>query len=740
MDLRVKTTTLTTGQDYALRSKWAVLDTFATLYQMTGQGLFISTSNGDTTTELTQAANPYVLGQELTYDTSANWRFGWSVGLTQKENYYKQVVESGWEFIPLGTSTVEFDSPPEIEKLPTLKDEAGYYYYDATASAAPYTYVRTESVTSDTGIQVQQDYRSTWYGTTYITATYTQSVGKEITHTHSVEADRPIDIQFIGQSEGAVTINSTGLGKVTVMGAVANTTGVTTVTSRNRIETFGDEAYIGGRRVSLTAGTGLGASELTPLVTRVTDETTSFGSRTVRGVARSDYAFDGVGGLYAQTTTGNVYLHEQTGSIAIDQVLAQSGGDVVITSKGDIEVGMKTAAAGATAATYYDGRVKGGTIALVAAGEITSQLLAGQTTTQSTVSTSRGTYLVEQTGTGAVGNAEARPLVLDSATAGGVTSKVNVLARGDVFIREEAGDLRLDVLKTTGSAYIEVTNGNLLDVNQLETRDERTLAELRGGVWADLSLTVDGGALDKIEDARNAFRTQREQEYQTYWNLRTQQALADRVGLVDDEVYYVVVIDADHFGLARTLADATAATPVLIDLTASTVKGAAHSLVGALATLAFNSRADVNGTTNAIARTGHGLVAGQALTYQRAVNYEYDDTYTYTVPLSAAEVSYYTAFYGARGVVAVDGAADILNVAGSHQVFGTGSAVVYHNGGAASLRLQDGASLVEGATYYVILKGNDQIALALTADDAQAGIALNFAAQTLASGANHTLS
>ncbi|HSW27189.1 MAG TPA: hypothetical protein VLJ62_30820, partial [Burkholderiaceae bacterium] len=34
MDLRVKTTTLTTGQDYALRSKWAVLDTFATLYQM----------------------------------------------------------------------------------------------------------------------------------------------------------------------------------------------------------------------------------------------------------------------------------------------------------------------------------------------------------------------------------------------------------------------------------------------------------------------------------------------------------------------------------------------------------------------------------------------------------------------------------------------------------------------------------------------------------------------------------
>ncbi|HSW25431.1 MAG TPA: hypothetical protein VLJ62_21910 [Burkholderiaceae bacterium] len=79
-------------------------------------------------------------------------------------------------------------------------------------------------------------------------------------------------------------------------------------------------------------------------------------------------------------------------------------------------------------------------------------------------------------------------------------------------------------------------------------------------------------------------------------------------------------------------------------------------------------------------------------------------------------------------------------MAGSHQVFGTGSAVVYHNGGAASLRLQDATSLVEGATYYVILKGNDQIALALTADDAQAGIALNFAAQTLASGANHTLS
>ena len=70
---------------------------------------------------------------------------------------------------------------------------------------------------------------------------------------------------------GKITVDSNGTGTVTVLGAVSNPTGVTRIESAKAIETFGDDAYIGGRRVELEAQTGIGGSTLQPLSTRVTD-------------------------------------------------------------------------------------------------------------------------------------------------------------------------------------------------------------------------------------------------------------------------------------------------------------------------------------------------------------------------------------------------------------------------------------------------------------------------------------
>src|SRR6185295_3019175 len=121
-------------------------------------------------------------------------------------------------------------------------------------------------------------------------------------------------------------------------------------------------------------------------------------------------------------------------------------------------------------------------------------------------------YLVTRAGSGGVGIGESAPLVLDSNSAGVVNGKVNVIAGGSVYIKEKAGDV-----------YIEVTNGNLLDANLVQTRDERTYEELKGGVWSDLSLTRDLGAQTKIDNARITFRSLKESEYQSYWNYRNQQ-------------------------------------------------------------------------------------------------------------------------------------------------------------------------------------------------------------------------
>src|SRR5262249_54792343 len=104
----------------------------------------------------------------------------------------------------------------------------------------------------------------------------------------------------------------------------------------------------------------------------------------------------------------------------------------------------------------------------------------------------------------------------------------------------------------------------------------------------------------------------------------------------------------------------------------------------------------------------------------------------FRVTLSAGERATYTTFYtaeaGARNLSAADGATDVITLAAAHG-YATGSAVVYHNGGNASLGLASGGTLVDGQTYYVIAVSGTQVKLAATAADADEGNALNLANQ-----------
>jgi len=270
-------------------------------------------------------------------------------------------------------------------------------------------------------------------------------------------------------------------GKVTVLGVTSGETGETKVTSKKTINAFGDDAYIGGRYVDLSAGSGIGGSTLSPVTTRVTDADTPF--------AAHDYTYTGVGGLKAVTTTGGIFIHEELGDLPIDQISAGSGGDVIVSAPGAISVGQSGAV------TFYAGRVKGGTIGLVASGEITTPVVGKPPISALLISDSVTSYVVERAGDGGIGNAEGRPLILDSGLSASanaqINAKVGLIAAGNVFVREEHGDLRLETLNAGGNAYVEVSEGDLIDGNTTATRDERTYEELKGGVWADLQLTRD---------------------------------------------------------------------------------------------------------------------------------------------------------------------------------------------------------------------------------------------------------
>jgi hypothetical protein len=658
-----------------------------TLYQMTGDGLYKTTDTlaaAGTTTATPQKVADYDLGETVNYETAQGWRFGWDIGLSQLEIYKSRVVSSSWLFIPLGS---DFEGPwdsVEVEKQPTLKDEAGYYYYAPTGTAtfgyadkqsAAYAYDMDSVETYNSGVTTQQHTETSWTGKKTITVDYTQVIGKDITHHHSVKADRPIQVQFIGSTEGRVDIQSNGTGTVTIRGHVDNPTGLTTVSSNKRIETVGEDAFIGGRSVTLSAKTGLGGSTLNPLVTSLTDGTTSFGTRTLtNGAVKANYIDTGIGGLKATTNSGGVYLRERLGDLPIDQISAGGGGDVVISAPGSLSVGQN----GAT--TYFDGRVQGGNITLVAGGVIGAPLATGQTVAagEVSVSDSMGRYLVIRNGTGGVGNSATRPLVLDSgrlsaSESNAVQSRVNVIASGDIYLREAAGDLRVETIYTGGNVDLAVPAGSVLDANSSERRDERTYEELKGGVWADLSLTRDLGALDKIEAARVTLRSTKEMEYQAYWNYRNQQS------------------DPTQFDPNFTVSLSAAERQYYQD----------QYLSGADAAIAA-----LEAKRTAEYRVLHGVygVYGEAMRDPETTQLE-----------------------------SVDGSSNTLVLSTNH-TYATGDQLVYRSNGNTAITLEGGGHLIDGSVYYVINTASNAIRLARTAADALSGTAIDLKEQTLDQG------
>jgi len=182
--------------------------------------------------------------------------------------------------------------------------------------------------------------------------------------------------------------------------------------------------------------------------------------------------------LYAVTSTGNINIASQ-GDLAIDQVQALSGGNVTLSAPGSIIV-----------ATTYEGLVTGG--------------------------------IVNLTAIGGVGNSTSTPLVLLSGQE--IKDSVSINADGNVYVQEKTGNLRLHNLTTTGSVWIDVIAGNLIDANNTQIQDDRTRTALLGGVWADLGLTAGTGASQKILDTISSFKSAKQQEYISYWNYRNTQA------------------------------------------------------------------------------------------------------------------------------------------------------------------------------------------------------------------------
>ncbi|TPW09134.1 MAG: hypothetical protein FD127_4239, partial [Acidimicrobiaceae bacterium] len=206
-------------------------------------------------------------------------------------------MDNFWGMDVIGTDNVDtsdwdvsnsFDSlASPLPSGPWLDPNAGSGQY-AGYNFSTYSVERTSEVIVDS----HQDRESHGCPPVFGYYTYktwiTKAAGRTQYYTNSVKADYPIDIQFMGLSDGEVTVNSTGnngaAGNVWLKGNITNQTGTVNITSTNGAINPVGNVLITGEGVNLNAETGIASAS----------------------VLKTNLVNGGV--LSAVTTTGNVKL------------------------------------------------------------------------------------------------------------------------------------------------------------------------------------------------------------------------------------------------------------------------------------------------------------------------------------------------------------------------------------------------------------------------------------------------
>ncbi len=137
---------------------------------------------------------------------------------------------------------------------------------------------------------------------------------------NSIKADHLIQIQFIGQDEGTVTVDSNA--DVLIGGAIVNKKGDTniTVTSAGVIAQISDTALLQGDAVTLSAKEGIGI---------MTDDQ----GEVIEARILMDLEADGI--IDATTETGDILLTEMTGDMIIGQ-MTTGDGNIGLVADGNI--------------------------------------------------------------------------------------------------------------------------------------------------------------------------------------------------------------------------------------------------------------------------------------------------------------------------------------------------------------------------------------------------------------------
>jgi Ca2+-binding RTX toxin-like protein len=516
-----------------------------TIYKQTAVG---------TTMQVGSNAAVTVNPANLTY-TPADYRYGWTVGQDESVRTTTIYASSSWAGIN------EFAADPDdIVGSPIIEPrgqarllDAGPYFY-ASTNNANYSYAEQPvTTTGDPTITLQNlPSSTTWYGTTTYYLKQIVEESQLSTYKHSVAADRPIAIDFMGSEQGGLNIVSL-FSKVLITDKVLNPTGITSIIALPGIEQLGPDGLVSGRQVNLSSLGNIGSANA-PIETDVVAIPFNFDTATAVGsqlLNTPSFDYSSAAGLEMVNQFDTVRLNTALNGLSAGSVYMYVGATPLegssldlsdSSSYSDINVWQKVEAL--TLDVVKDGdqyyRFMGDSDSVDLSNEVfsgprwslitnASQLLQPGLRAVSSYGdisidekglddlpinlistngdinlTTGGSISVAHTGSSvnnwAPGFIRGADVTIDagaglasisqplSVHATGIDG-LSITAVGDVFIKDVIGDLRLNKLDTTGAAWISVTNGSLIDTNSEATRDDRAYEELAGGLWKNLQLT-----------------------------------------------------------------------------------------------------------------------------------------------------------------------------------------------------------------------------------------------------------
>ena len=429
-----------------------------------------------TTTSYTRSNGAARTGNSASYryDPQAGLRYALTVGYdTGKDEYYRY-SQSGWFDISATFSSLAQDRY-RLNSVVRSNDPLSRGEVLGPISGASGVYFpRQQTNTTSSVLSPGRSWKDCNWWTLCANATYYQEFSiatkTKTVKLDSVKADYAIGIEYIGFDNGSVSVVSTG--DLFVNGAINNRNGNTSLSSAGQIRQNGDLALIGGNAVSLSAGTGLGAS-----------------TQSLRVNVK-----DG-GRLDATSASGEVRVSQALGDLRFGTIGGAGVSNVVLDTDRNL---LPFDASSRIQGLRVDLTARNGGI-----GE---------------VSGSPATPVVVRTGyTTAMSDWPNYGLKLSARDSINVTNESDS-ANAAVY----SGNLLLIAAESrTGDVKVQTT-GSVIDNNPFATTDTRTQTEL-ANLWDSLRLR---GALavEKADQSVAAFRRGKENNYQLYWLMRKTQA------------------------------------------------------------------------------------------------------------------------------------------------------------------------------------------------------------------------